>query len=114
MYDMKSFAQIIICVGGNDCSSGMDTHVFEDNYDKLISLIKCANKDCIIYLSKVVPRGSVDVSAFNSSITRIVDDWAMHQVKCIEGFYFFDRNRMPSSRYFSEDGIHLSDSSTKR
>ena len=37
VYDMKSFAQIIICVGGNDCSSGMDTHVFEDNYDKLIS-----------------------------------------------------------------------------
>ena len=27
VYDMKSFAQIIICVGGNDCSSGMDTHV---------------------------------------------------------------------------------------
>ena len=96
MYDMTSFAQIIICVRGNDCSSGMDTHVFEDNYDKLTSLIKSANKDCIIYLSKVVPRGDVDVSAFNSSITRIVDDWAMHQVKCIEGSYdlFFECNRI--------------------
>ena len=55
VYDMKSFAQIIICVGGNDCSSEMDTHVFEDSYDKHVSLIKSANKDCFIYLSKVVP-----------------------------------------------------------
>ena len=114
LYDMKSFAQIIICVGGNDCSIGMDTHVFEDSYEKLISLIKIANKDCIIYLSKVVPRRDVDVSAFNSSITRTVDDWAMHLVKCTEGSYdlFFERNR--SSRYFSEDGIHLSNAGTKR
>ena len=41
----------------------------------------------------------------------------MDQVKCIEGYnydIFFERSRMPSSRYFSKDGIHLSSSGTKR
>ena len=40
VYDLKSFAQIIICIGGNDCSNRMDTHAFEEKYDHLISLIK--------------------------------------------------------------------------
>ena len=50
VYDMKSFAQIIICVGGNDCSRGMDTHVSEDTYDKLISLKKVQTRT-VSYIS---------------------------------------------------------------
>ena len=45
VYDMKSFTNIIICVRGNDCSRGMDTHFLEDKYDQLISLIRSSNKD---------------------------------------------------------------------
>ena len=35
VYDMKSFANIIICIEGNDWSRGMDTHMFQDKYDQL-------------------------------------------------------------------------------
>ena len=116
VYDMKSFRQIIVCVGGNDCASGVDLHDFEKKYDQLIRIIKSANSDCIVYLSKIVPRGDVDVSAFNASIMRIVDYWALQQVKCIEGSYdlFFNRNGMPSNHYYSVDGTHLSHSGIKR
>ena len=115
VYDMRLFANIIICIGGNDCSRGMDK-MFEDKYDQLISLIRSSNKDCTIYISKIVPRGDVDVSDFNHSVTRIVDHWAAHQVKRIDGSeqLFIGRNQMPSGRYFSDDGIHLSHSGTKR
>ena len=94
----------------------MDTRLFEEKYDVLISLIRCTKKDCTIYLSKIVPRGDIDVSDFYISIWRIMDQWAGHHVKCIEESYglFFGHNRMPSSRYINEDGIHLSYSGTER
>ena len=116
IYDMNSFANIIICIGVNDCSRGMDTQLFEDKYDQLISIIRSSNKDCNIYVSKIVPRGDIDVSAFNRSITYVVDHRAAHRVKCIDGSYdlFFGHNQIPSTRYFNEDGIHLSYSGTKR
>ena len=111
---MKSFAIIIICVGGNDCSSRLSKTAFEEKYDQLISFIQSANRDCAIYLSKVLPRGDIDVAEFNRS--RVADHWAMHQVKCIEdtSSLFFGQNGLPSSRYFSNDGIHLSHSGIKR
>ena len=58
--------------------------MFEDKYDQLISLIRSSNKDCTIYVSKIVPRGEIDVSAFNHAVMRIVDHWAVHRVKCID------------------------------
>ena len=58
----------------------------------------------------------MDVSAFNASIMRIVDYWALQQVNCIEGSYdlFFNRKGMPSNHYYSVDGTHLSHSGIKR
>ena len=69
-----------------------------------------------MYVSKIEPRGDIDVSVFNRSVTRIVIHWIANQVKCINGSYdfFLGPKRMPSSRYFNEDGIHRSYSRTKR
>ena len=113
---MKSFARIIICIGGNDCSRKRNTSDFEDKYDQLIGFIKSVNQGCAVYLSKIVPSGDVDVSAFNTPIRRVSDHWKMHNVYCIDESYemFFGRDRVPMGRYYSEDGIHLSHSGTKR
>ena len=67
VYDMKSFTRIIICIGGNDCSRKRNTSDFEDKYDQLIGFIKSVNQVCAVHLSKIVPRGDVDVSAYNTS-----------------------------------------------
>ena len=77
IYDMKSFVRIIICIGGNDCSRKRNTSDFDD---QLIGFIKSGNQGCSVYLSKIVPRGDVNVSAFNTSILRVSDHWAKHKV----------------------------------
>ena len=116
VYDLTSFAHVIICVGGNDSSSKVNIKAFEESYDQLISFIKSAIKDCAVYLSKIIPRGDTDVTEFNNSFQRLSDHWKEHQVKCIENTskMFFYRNGMPSARYYSHHGIHLSRSGIKR
>ncbi|MCG8045342.1 MAG: hypothetical protein N0E48_06700 [Candidatus Thiodiazotropha endolucinida] len=116
VFDLKSFAQIIVYIGGNDCSNRVDAHIFEEMYDQLIGLIKSENKDCVIHLSKIAPRGDVDVSVHNTSVQRIADHWARQQVNFIEDSHdlFLGINGLPSSRYYSRDGIHLSYSGVKR
>ena len=116
VYDLKSFANIVLCIGGNDAASRTNTEIFEQKYDEIIGTIKAANRECTIYLCNVVPRGDVDVTAINSSIERIAGLWRLHEVKSIKSTneFFFDSNGLPKGRYFSSDGIHLSSSGTKR
>ena len=116
MYNLASFKNIIICVGGNDSSSRTEASSFEEKYDELLGFIKAANDTCNIYVCKVVPRGDVDGTDINSSIERVANDWRMYQVKTIESTYqlFFGPDGLPCTRYFSRDGIHMSQSGTKR
>ena len=74
VFDLKSFANIILCIGGNDASK-TDAETYEQKYDELIGYIKAANSECTIYLCNVVPRGDVDVTAINSSIERVAGLW---------------------------------------
>ena len=116
LYDLKSFSNVIISVGGNDCSSRADINAFEDKYNQLINIIKTANNSCVVYVCKAIPRGDVDVSAFNHSIQRLAEQWVACQVYCIQDTFnlFFGRNRVLTRRYYSRDGIHLSHSGIKR
>ena len=116
VYDLKLFKNIVVCVGGNDCSSRTEVNSFEEKYDELLGLIKAANSTCNIYMCKVVPRGDVDVTEVNLSIEQVAKDWRMHQVKIIESTnqLFFGPDSLPCALYFTEDGIHMSQSGTKR
>ena len=115
IYDLMSFAKII-CIGGNYCASRVGMHAFQDKYDQLISFIKTANKDCTVYLGKILPRGDVNVTEFNRSIQRVVEHWAMHHVQYIEDTHdlFYGRSGLPYNRYFTNDAIHMSNSGVKR
>ena len=69
VYILETFSNIMICVGGNDSSNGIDVNQFEETYDELLlSFIKSANRNCVIHICKVLPRGDVDVSSINSFI----------------------------------------------
>ena len=116
VYDLKSFQNIIVCVGGNDSSSGTDAHMFEKKYDELVGGIRTANNDCTIYLCKVVPRGDVDVTRINASIENVANNWRMQQVMIVASTneMFFGPNGLPCGRYYDTDGIHMSHSGTKR
>ena len=116
IYDLKSFEKIIICIGGNDCASKVHVQAFQDKYNELISFIKNANESCTVYLGKILPRGDVDVTEFNRSIQRVAGNWAKNHVQYIDDTHnlFFGRNGLPWKHYYTNDGIHLSNSGVKR
>ena len=60
-YNMKSFQTLIVSVEGNDASSKTNIELFEENYDKLISLVKTENPDCALYMCNIPPRSDADV-----------------------------------------------------
>ena len=72
-YDLTSIANVILCVGENDCSSRLNVKTYEELNDQLICLIKSANKNCTIYLSKITPQGDTDVTEFNNAIHCLSD-----------------------------------------
>ena len=116
VYDVRNFETCIIYIGGNDCANRTDVKTFVDAYDQLISLIKTTNPACKVYLCEIAPRGDVDVTGFNKGIDRLSKHWERQNVHCLSNTYdyFFAKNYLPASRYFSNDGIHLSHSGIKR
>ena len=116
VYDMTNFGACIIYVGGNDCSNNTNIDAFVDNYDQLISIIKTSNPSCKIYMCEIAPRGDVDVSEFNGSLDKLLKHWDHQNVYRISNThgYFLDKNYVPTKRYYSNDGIHLSHSGVKR
>ena len=58
----------------------------------------------------------MDVTGFNKGTDRLSKHWERQNVHCLSNTYdyFFAKNYLPTSRYFSNDGIHLSHSGIKR
>lgn len=116
LYDLTAFETIIISVGGNDSARKTNSEQFVESYDKLISLIKTSNPQSTVYVCKVAPRGDTDVSIINDCIEKLTLHWQKHDVMSISNTrdYFYGKDRVPTERYFSKDGIHLSRSGVKR
>ena len=58
----------------------------------------------------------MNVTTFNSCIERLALHWQKHDVICINITldYLYGKNRVPTTCFFSKDGIHLSRSGIKR
>ena len=50
VYNLNTFDNVIICVGGNDASNRTNVSRFEDDYDELLSYVRSATGDCIVHL----------------------------------------------------------------
>ncbi|MCG7875881.1 MAG: hypothetical protein JAY75_14380 [Candidatus Thiodiazotropha taylori] len=115
-YNMKSFCNVIISVGGNDASSHTDIELFEEKFDQLISLVKTGNPDCQLFLCYIAPRGDTDATDYNVCIGRLAAHWEKDGVTLIKESesYFYAKDGFPTARYFADDGVHLSNSGVKR
>ncbi|MCG7875883.1 MAG: SGNH/GDSL hydrolase family protein, partial [Candidatus Thiodiazotropha endolucinida] len=113
LYDMAQFETVILYVGGNDLSSNKNHSVLHDQFDHLIALIKSGNPTCKIIVSKLAPRGDVDVRIINNMIEQIAFH---HQCDIADNYRpFFDKHGKLIKRFFSEhDPVHPSNSGTKR
>ena len=58
VYDLYSIANVIICAGRNEYPRRLKVKTFEALYDQLVVLIKSANKNSTIDLSKITPQGT--------------------------------------------------------
>ena len=72
IYDMKSFSNVIICIGSNDASSGSDLAYFEELYEQVIQYIKQSNDKCQIFLCNICPRADTCVGDINGIIQRLL------------------------------------------
>ena len=111
VYDLKAFSTVIMYIGGNDAANSTSVGVIEDKYDQLISLIKCNNSACRVILCTVVPRGGVDVTQLNGCIQRLAEHWKNQQIEIAsECHNLFFKDGQLSSRFYDQDGIHLTNS----
>ena len=113
MYDLTQFHTVILYIGGNDLSRTTDFELIEEKYDQLIALIKAGNEECKIILSKIAPRGDVDVNPINMIVERLSVHHKTEIVDCYRAFH--DQNGKLLMRYLNEhDNIHLTRPGTKR
>ena len=94
----------------------MEEELFEEKNNQLISLIKTSSRESTIYIFRIAPNGDTDVSSINTCSERLSLYWQKHNVICITNTrdYFYRSNGIPTERYLSSDGIHLSRSGVKR
>ena len=89
--------------------------MIEDKYDVLISLVKCNNSACRVILCTVVSRGDVDVTQLNGCIQRLAEHWRNQPVEIAsECHKLFFKDSQLSSRFYDQDGIHLTNLGIKR
>lgn len=113
LFDIMNFECILIYIGGNDISGNADHDLLEEQYDQLIAMIKSRNPNIKVILSKLAPRGDVDVTAVNMIIERLT---LHHGIEYVDNFRsFYDRNGQLIMRFFNfTDHIHPSNSGIKR
>ena len=68
---MSNFGTFIIYLGRNDLSETLVYDRIEEFYEQLITIIKFKNSDAHIILSKLAPRGDLDVTNVNRMIERL-------------------------------------------
>ena len=115
LYDLNVFSTIIVYIGGNNVARGDKSSFIEEKYDELISLIKCSNNTCKIILCSVAPRVDADISHLNQIVGKLAKHWSCQNVEHVPNTHdMFLKDGGPSTRYFLQDGIHLTASGTKR
>ena len=73
VYDMKVFSTVILYISGNDAANGKNPEWIEEKFEELINLIKYSDNDCRVILYLLAPRGDVDVTRVNQSITKLAN-----------------------------------------
>ena len=112
VYDIRKFSHLMIYIGGNDASNGVDIESFEHAYGQLIQYIKDSNEQCKIIICNTCPRGDTSTSEVNDIIRTLAE----HHGVCLidQDRAFYNRHGKIIESYYDSDCIHLSASGTKR
>ena len=104
--DLSPYCNIILLVGGNNCSEGRSLSNIEQDYDRLLFEIKeRTDNRCNIYVSGLPPRSDTDVDAFNDMLLDICEYHNVHFIN--QNRYFYDERGYVNEYLYQHDGIHL-------
>ena len=104
--DLSPYRNIILLVGGNNCSEGRSLSNIEQDYDRLLFEMKeRTDNRCNIYVSGLPPRSDTDVDAFNDMLLDICEYHNVHFIN--QNRYFYDERGFVKEYLYQHDGIHL-------
>ena len=112
VYDIRKFSHVIVYVGGNDASSGIDIEYFEEMFDQVIQYIKESNSQCKIHLCLTCPRGDTSTKEVNDIILSLAQHYGIGLIDQDRAFHNKHGNIITG--YYDTDNIHLSTSGVKR
>ncbi|MEW8546796.1 MAG: GDSL-type esterase/lipase family protein [Candidatus Thiodiazotropha sp.] len=115
MFDLNKFSTVIIYVGGNDASSGMDPEYFEEKYEQLLIYIKKQNVSCKVILCSSCPRFDVEeyeMCEINDVVMRLA---RVHGYTFADMYSsFHEKNGNVCERFYKYDSVHINPSGIKR
>ena len=113
-----SFCTMGVCVCGGGGGGGRgkidrskEHSTIAEQYDKLVAVLRSRNPNCKVLLSKIAPRGDVDVKMINDIIGSVAQ--ACDIVKNYRAF-FDKRGQLITRFYNTEYPVHPSNSGKKQ
>ena len=113
LYDISQLDSIILYIGRNDINGSKEHSTIAEQYDKLVAIIRSRNPNCKVLLSKIAPRGYVNVKMINDIIERVA---IHHKCDIVDNYRaFFDKHGQLITRFYNnDDPVHPSNFGTKR
>ena len=108
LIEVKQYKNVIVYIGGNNMSDGMQIQEIHEEYAKLICVLK--EKECNVHLCTVCPRQDTEVIPLNDVIKQLSTCYGVNYVDCYSPFIYGDGQ--PVRQNFSKDLIHLSQKGT--
>ena len=109
-YNLDNCKTIILLVGGNDAENGTDLETFAEKYELLLNSLLA--DDHRVVVAGLLPRETVDLSAFNNRLRQLCDACDVEFVENYQNFLLAS-GEIPES-YYSRDKIHLNNYGTRK
>ena len=109
-YNLDNCKTIILLVGGNDVENGTDLETFAAKYELLINSLLA--DDHRVVVAGLLPRETVDLSAFNNKLRQLCDACDTEFVENYQNFLLASGELQES--YYSRDKIHLNNYGTRK
>ena len=109
-YNLDNCKTIILLVGGNDAENGTDLETFAEKYELLLNSLLADDHRVIV--AGLLPRETVDLSAFNNRLRQLCDACDVEFVENYQNFLLAS-GEIPES-YYSRDKVHLNNYGTRK
>ena len=109
-FNLENCKTIILLVGGNDADNGTDLETFTEKYESLLNALSADDRRVIV--AGLLPRETVDLSAYNNKLRELCDACDTEFVENYDNFLLAS-GELPES-YYLKDKVHLNNYGTRK